>query len=245
MDYQKALAEEAEAAVWEQLADDIGKGADISMDILAEFTGEKGKKIKEGYAFLKTVAQRGSEAYYRTGSAWSGIAQGAVEGGNGFAQGKAESYQAKALAQIAGEAAKEGLDNYMKDKSITEGLMTGAGKGVVNFAVEGSMDALGKGLNKLGDKISSKLAPDIRGSDQLMELLSDEDLLSIKLTGVPENMLKIANFQDAAKAGLGDVGKNVLQDMLFGDKPAEVADKTKEAASRVADTASRASQNKR
>ncbi len=124
--------------------------ADTSVDVLADVTGRK--DIKAGYTMAKNTLARTSEAIAYDKNVAVGIAQGAIEGTIGVVQDNVDGAANKLVANVVGETYKEAMNATINDKNMTEAVMGGIGKGLVNTGVDVGMDMVGEGVkNVMGD----------------------------------------------------------------------------------------------
>ena len=134
----------------------VEKVADTSIDVLADVTGRK--DIKAGYTMLKNTAARTTEAYVNDKNVMVGMAQGAIEGGIGVVQDNVDGAGAKLVANVVGETYKEAMDATINGKNMTEAVMGGIGKGLVNTGVDVGMDLVGDGVKgMMGDAADDAL----------------------------------------------------------------------------------------
>ncbi len=121
--------------------------ADTSIDVLADVTGRK--DIKAGYTMLKNTAARTTEAYVNDKNVMVGMAQGVIEGGISVVQDNVDGAGAKLVANVVGETYKEAMDATINGKDMTEAVMGGIGKGLVNTGVDVGMDLVGDGVKSM------------------------------------------------------------------------------------------------
>ncbi len=131
-------------------AETVEKAADTSIDVLADVTGRK--DIKAGYTMLKNTAARTTEAYVNDKNVLVGAAQGAIEGGIGVVQDNVDGAGAKLAANVIGEVYKDAMDATINGKDMTEAVVGGIGKGLVNTGADVGMDLIGGGVKEaMGD----------------------------------------------------------------------------------------------
>ncbi len=124
--------------------------ADTSIDVLADVTGRK--DIKAAYTMAKNTVARTTEAYVNDKNVGIGIVQGAMEGAIGVVQDNVDGAGAKLVVNVVGETYKEAMDATINGKDMTEAVMGGIGKGLVNTGVDVGMDLVGDGVKgMMGD----------------------------------------------------------------------------------------------
>ena len=124
--------------------------ADTSIDVLADVTGRK--DIKAAYTMAKNTAARTTEAYVNDKNIVVGLVQGATEGAIGVVQDNVDGAGAKLVANVVGETYKGAMDATINGKDMTEAVVGGIGKGLVNTGVDVGMDLVGDGVKgMMGD----------------------------------------------------------------------------------------------
>ena len=131
----------------QEYVETVEKVADTSIDVLADVTGRK--DIKAGYTMLKNTAARTTEAYVNDKNVMVGMAQGVIEGGIGVVQDNVDGAGAKLVANVVGETYKEAMDATINGKNMTEAVMGGIGKGLVNTGVDVGMDLVSDGVKSM------------------------------------------------------------------------------------------------
>ena len=134
----------------QEYVETVEKVADTSIDVLADVTGRK--DIKAAYTMVKNTAARTTEAYVNDKNIVVGLVQGATEGAIGVVQDNVDGAGAKLVANVVGETYKGAMDATINGKDMTEAVMGGIGKGLVNTSVDVGMDLVGDGVKgMMGD----------------------------------------------------------------------------------------------
>ena len=134
----------------QEYVETVEKVADTSIDVLADVTGRK--DIKAAYTMTKNTLARTTEAYVNDKNIVVGLVQGATEGAIGVVQDNVDGAGAKLVANVVGETYKGAMDATINGKDMTEAVMGGIGKGLVNTGVDVGMDLVGDGVKgMMGD----------------------------------------------------------------------------------------------
>ena len=134
----------------QEYVETVEKAADTSIDVLADVTGRK--DIKAAYTMAKNTVARTTEAYVNDKNVMVGMAQGAIEGTIDVIKDNVDGAGNKLVANVVGETYKDAMNATINGKDMTEAVVGGIGKGLVNTGVDVGMDLVGDGVKgMMGD----------------------------------------------------------------------------------------------
>lgn len=100
----------------------------------------------------KNTVARTTEAYVNDKNVMVGMAQGAIEGTIDVITDNVDGAGNKLVANVVGETSKDVMNATINNKNMTEAVVGGIGKGLVNTGVDVGMDLVGDGVKgMMGD----------------------------------------------------------------------------------------------